>query len=79
MVAATASRTTPNTLPAPITGAATSAAGAIIVAWRASGSFALAVAACRELGLSADETLDCVAWWRGRGAYNDDKIVLNLA
>lgn len=50
-----------------------------IVAWRPSGSFALAVAACCELGLSADETLDSVAWRRERGAYNDDEIILNLA
>ena len=40
---------------------------------------ALAVATCRELGLSADETLDSVAWRRERGAYNDDEIMLNLA
>jgi hypothetical protein len=34
--------------------------------WELSGDFTFAVAACRGLGLTGDEILDSVEYWRGR-------------
>jgi hypothetical protein len=40
-----------------------------------SGDYTFALAACRELGLSGDEILDSVEYWRAHGAYNDEEIL----
>jgi hypothetical protein len=50
-----------------------------VASWTYSGYYRFALAACRELGLSGDEILDSIDWWKAHGAFNDDEIAINLS